>query len=276
MAGFCAPYVPGYDTHGLPIELKALGSLGNKKADVSKLELRRICREFATEHIDIMNEQFQRLGVQGDFGNPYLTLRPEFEARQVEIFGKMAEKGLYLQGPPGCLLVPGGPDRPGRGRDRIRRGCLRFDLCPLQAHGRPQRRAGQGRYPRLKTPTSVIWTTTTWTLPANVATCLHPDFDYTFVKIGNDYHLMAAERIKPAMEACGITDYTVCDVRIPGRDLELVEYQHPFLDRKGLFDPWQPCHARKWHRLRAHRARPRRGRLQRLPALPAAAVCHAG
>ena len=80
----------------------------------------------------------------------------------------------------------------------------------------------------------VIWTTTTWTLPANVATCLHPDFDYTFVKIGNDYHLMAAERIKPAMEACGITDYTVSDVRIPGRDLELVEYQHPFLDRKGL------------------------------------------
>ena len=106
MAGFQAPYVPGYDTHGLPIELKALGSLGDKKAGVSKLELRKICREFATEHIDVMNEQFMRLGVQGDFANPYLTLRPEFEARQVEIFGEMAKKGLHLQGHESRLLVP--------------------------------------------------------------------------------------------------------------------------------------------------------------------------
>ena len=98
MSGYCAPYVPGYDTHGLPIELKALGSLGDNKAGVSKLELRRICREFATEHIDVMNSQFKRLGVQGDFENPYLTLRPEFEARQVEIFGEMAKKGYIYKG----------------------------------------------------------------------------------------------------------------------------------------------------------------------------------
>src|SRR5699024_5230597 len=91
MSGYCAPYVPGYDTHGLPIELKALGSLGDNKAGVSKLELRKICKEFATEHIDVMNSQFKRLGVQGDFDNPYLTLKPEFEARQVEIFGEMAK-----------------------------------------------------------------------------------------------------------------------------------------------------------------------------------------
>ncbi len=76
MSGYCAPYVPGYDTHGLPIELKALSSRRNKKAGISKLELRKICKEFATEHIDVMNSQFKRLGVQGDFANPYLTLRP--------------------------------------------------------------------------------------------------------------------------------------------------------------------------------------------------------
>src|SRR5574344_1753956 len=97
MSGFQAPYVPGYDTHGLPIELKALSSLGDKKKGISKVELRRICHEFATEHIDIMNEQFQRLGVIGDFPHPYLTLKPEFEARQVEIFGKMAEKGYIYK-----------------------------------------------------------------------------------------------------------------------------------------------------------------------------------
>ena len=98
MSGYCAPYVPGYDTHGLPIELKALSSLGDKKAGISKLELRKICKEFATEHIDVMNSQFARLGVQGDFANPYLTLRPEFEARQVEIFGEMAKKGYIYKG----------------------------------------------------------------------------------------------------------------------------------------------------------------------------------
>ena len=98
MTGFEAPYVPGYDTHGLPIELKALSSLGDKKAGVSKLELRKICKEFATEHIDVMNSQFKRLGVQGDFENPYLTLRPEFEARQVEIFGENM-RGFAQSGP---------------------------------------------------------------------------------------------------------------------------------------------------------------------------------
>ena len=98
MSGYCAPYVPGYDTHGLPIELKALSSLGDKKAGISKLELRKICKEFATEHIDVMNSQFARLGVQGDFANPYLTLRPEFEARQVEIFGENM-RGFAQSGP---------------------------------------------------------------------------------------------------------------------------------------------------------------------------------
>ena len=98
MEGYQAPYVPGFDTHGLPIELKALSSLGDKKAGISKLELRKICKEFATEHIDVMNSQFARLGVQGDFANPYLTLRPEFEARQVEIFGEMAKKGYIYKG----------------------------------------------------------------------------------------------------------------------------------------------------------------------------------
>ena len=93
MSGYCAPYVPGYDTHGLPIELKALSSLGDKKAGISKLELRKICKEFATEHIDVMNSQFARLGLQGDYSNPYQTLRPACEARPVEIFGGMATKG---------------------------------------------------------------------------------------------------------------------------------------------------------------------------------------
>ena len=98
MEGYQAPYVPGFDTHGLPIELKALSSVGDKKKDISKLELRQICEKFATEHIDIMSDQFKRLGVIGDFEHPYLTLKPEFEARQIEIFGEMAKKGYIYKG----------------------------------------------------------------------------------------------------------------------------------------------------------------------------------
>ena len=98
MSGYQAPYVPGYDTHGLPIELKAIKQANSKKGDISLLELRRLCHDFATEHIDIMGEQFQRLGVIGDFKNPYLTLKPEFEARQIEVFGEMAKKGYIYKG----------------------------------------------------------------------------------------------------------------------------------------------------------------------------------
>lgn len=233
MAGFQAPYVPGYDTHGLPIELKALGSLGDKKSGVSKLELRKICKEFATEHIDVMNAQFKRLGVQGDFEDPYLTLKPEFEARQVEIFGEMAKKGYIYKGMKAVYWCP--EDRTALAEAEIEYAedeCdsiyVRFKLTDdpkgiLAEHGVPLDKAW-----------IVIWTTTTWTLPANVATCLNPGLEYAFVKIGEDYHIMASELVKPTMDACGITEYEVLEDRVYGNELELMQYQHPFLDRKGL------------------------------------------
>ena len=195
MSGFQAPYVPGYDTHGLPIELKALSSLGDKKAGVSKLELRQICKEFATEHIGVMNEQFKRLGVQGDFENPYLTLRPEFEARQVEIFGEMAKKGYIYKGMKAVYWCP--EDRTALAEAEIEYAedeCdsiyVRFKLTDdpngvLAKHNIPLDKAW-----------IVIWTTTTWTLPANVATCLNPNLEYAFVKIGDAYHIMARELVE--------------------------------------------------------------------------------
>ena len=142
MEGFQAPYVPGFDTHGLPIELKALSSVGDKKKDISKLELRQICEKFATEHIDIMSDQFKRLGVIGDFEHPYLTLKPEFEARQIEIFGEMAKKGYIYKG---LKPVYWCPDC--RGRDRVRRGRLRFHLRAFPRLSGPQRCAGKARHP---------------------------------------------------------------------------------------------------------------------------------
>ena len=233
MSGYCAPYVPGYDTHGLPIELKALSSLGDKKAGISKLELRKICKEFATEHIDVMNSQFARLGVQGDFANPYLTLRPEFEARQVEIFGEMAKKGYIYKGMKAVYWCP--EDRTALAEAEIEYAedeCdsiyVRFKLTDdpngvLAKYGIPLDKAW-----------IVIWTTTTWTLPANVATCLNPSLEYAFVKIGGEYHLMAAGLVESTMKACHIEDYEVLEPRVLGSEFELMQYQHPFLDRKGL------------------------------------------
>jgi isoleucyl-tRNA synthetase len=233
MSGYCAPYVPGYDTHGLPIELKALSSLGDKKAGISKLELRKICKEFATEHIDVMNSQFARLGVQGDFANPYLTLRPEFEARQVEIFGEMAKKGYIYKGMKAVYWCP--EDRTALAEAEIEYAedeCdsiyVRFKLTDdpngvLAKYGIPLDKAW-----------IVIWTTTTWTLPANVATCLNPSLEYAFVKIGGEYHLMAAGLVESTMKACHIEDYEVLEPRVLGAEFELMQYQHPFLDRKGL------------------------------------------
>ena len=232
MSGFQAPYVPGYDTHGLPIELKALSSLGEKK-DISKLELRQICEKFATEHIDIMSDQFKRLGVIGDFEHPYLTLKPEFEARQIEIFGEMAKKGYIYKGMKAVYWCP--EDRTALAEAEIEYAedeCdsiyVRFKLTDdpngvLAKHNIPLDKAW-----------IVIWTTTTWTLPANVATCLNPNLEYAFVKIGDAYHIMARELVESTMKGCHIDEYEVLPETVLGSELELMQYQHPFLDRKGL------------------------------------------
>ena len=99
----------------------------------------------------------------------------------------------------------------------------------------------------------VIWTTTTWTLPANVATCLNPNLEYAFVKIGDAYHIMARELVESTMKGCHIDEYEVLPETVLGSELELMQYQHPFLDRKGLVIPGRPCHPRRRHRLCPHR-----------------------
>ena len=180
-----------------------------------------------------MNSQFARLGVQGDFANPYLTLRPEFEARQVEIFGEMAKKGYIYKGMKAVYWCP--EDRTALAEAEIEYAedeCdsiyVRFKLTDdpngvLAKYGIPLDKAW-----------IVIWTTTTWTLPANVATCLNPSLEYAFVKIGDEYHLMAAGLVESTMKACHIEDYEVLEPRVLGSEFELMQYQHPFLDRKGL------------------------------------------
>ena len=233
MTGYQAPYVPGYDTHGLPIELKALAKAGDRKSTISKLELRKICHDFATEHIGIMGEQFQRLGVIGDFEHPYLTLKPEFEARQIEIFGTMAKKGYIYKGLkpvywcPDCRTALAEAEIE-YGQDECDSIYVRFAVTD-DPNGVLTKRGIPADHTWF-----VIWTTTTWTLPANVAVCLNGTFNYVFVKIGDDYHVMAEDLVKSTMEACGITEYEIVGEPVSGAELEYMKVQHPFLDRKSL------------------------------------------
>ena len=232
MEGFQAPYVPGFDTHGLPIELKALSSVGDKKKDISKLELRQICEKFATEHIDIMSDQFKRLGVIGDFEHPYLTLKPEFEARQIEIFGEMAKKGYIYKGLkpvywcPDCRTALAEAEIE-YGEDDCDSIFVRFHVSQdpngvLAKHGIPMDKTY-----------FVIWTTTTWTLPANEAICLNGEFEYSFVKIGDEFHIMATELVKSVMDACHIENYEIVGEPVPGAEFELMRYNHVYLPKEG-------------------------------------------
>ena len=270
MEGFQAPYVPGFDTHGLPIELKALSSVGDKKKDISKLELRQICEKFATEHIDIMSDQFKRLGVIGDFEHPYLTLKPEFEARQIEIFGEMAKKGYIYKGLkpvywcPDCRTALAEAEIE-YGEDDCDSIFVRFHVSQdpngvLAKHGIPMDKTY-----------FVIWTTTTWTLPANEAICLNGQFEYSFVKIGDEFHIMATELVKSVMDACHIENYEIVGEPVPGTEFELMRYNHVYLPKEGWVILGDHVTLETRFRLCPYRRRPRRGRLQRLPEVSAGA-----
>ena len=182
MAGFQSPYVPGWDTHGLPIELKAMKSIGVNNIK-SPVDLRHHCREFALSFVENQKKQFQRLGVWGDFDDPYLTLKPEFEARQIEIFGEMAKKGYIYKGLkpvywcPECVTA-------------LAEAEIEYAEDPCHSiYVKFKVKDDKGKMAPLGVDLSktyfVIWTTTTWTLPGNVAICLGPDFEYCAVKAGD-------------------------------------------------------------------------------------------
>ena len=232
MEGYQAPYVPGFDTHGLPIELKALSSVGDKKKDISKLQLRQICEKFATEHIDIMSDQFKRLGVIGDFEHPYLTLKPEFEARQIEIFGEMAKKGYIYKGLKPVYWCP--DCRTALAEAEIEYGEDDCDSIFVRFHVSQDPNGVLAKYgiPMDKTY-FVIWTTTTWTLPANEAICLNGQFEYSFVKIGEEYHIMATDLVKSVMDACHIENYEIVGEPVSGAEFELMRYNHVYLPKEG-------------------------------------------
>ena len=232
MSGFKAPYVPGYDTHGLPTELKARKQAGKDSNErISPLELRKMCREFALGFVDSQRDQFKRLGVLGEWDNPYLTLKPEFVARQVEVFGEMAKKGYIYKGLkpvywcPECQTALAEAEIE-YAEDPCHSIYVKFpvveDFGKLTALG-----AEKGK------TFFVIWTTTTWTLPSNLAICVGPQYDYGVYRAKGEYYVMATALAGSAFEAAGIADAELLGT-LPGSELEYMTTAHPFLDRTSL------------------------------------------
>ena len=232
MTGFKSPYVPGWDTHGLPTELAARKKAGiSAETNISDLELRKICRDTALGFVDVQRESFKRLGVIGEWDNPYITLKKEFEEEQIKVFATMANKGYIYKGLkpvywcPDCNTALAEAEIE-YAEDPCHSIYVKFsvtdDLGKLTAMGAD-----------LSKTYFVIWTTTTWTLPANVAICVGPDFEYSLIKSGDEYYVMATDLAASAMEAKGVTDYETLGV-IKGSELEYMKTQHPFIDRTSL------------------------------------------
>lgn len=232
MSGFKSPYVPGWDTHGLPTELKARAKAGvENSTTISELEIRKICREFALGYLDDQRNQFKRLGVIGEWDNPYITLLPEFEAKQIEIFAEMACKGYIYKGLKPVYWCPDCKTALAEAEIEYAEDPCHSIYVKFKVNDDQDKLKALGIEP--EKCYFVIWTTTTWTLPGNVAICLGPDFDYSIIKCGDEYYIMAEALAADAMKEAGKEDYEVVGT-MKGIEFEYMKAQHPFLDRESL------------------------------------------
>jgi len=228
MCGFDAPFVPGWDNHGLPTEMLAIKTFKLDRHQIPALELRRKCAETATRFVGVQREQFLRLGVRGDWEDPYLTMNPTYEKVVLDIFAEMVKKGLVYRGLkpvhwcPSCetALAEAEIEYAAHTSPSI---YVRFPLARLP----------EGVFPEADAlPTSVmIWTTTPWTLPANVAVALHPNFEYLLCRSGEEQFILAKGLLAQTAEVLGLKDVQVL-ASAPGAKLEGGVCRHPFVERE--------------------------------------------
>ena len=221
MNGFVSPYVPGWDTHGLPIE-QVLVNNGVDRKSMPANKFRNKCKDYALKQVDKQRADFKKLGVLGDWDNPYLTLDPKFEAEQIRVFGKMVDKGYIYKGLKPIYWSPSSESALAEAEIEYHDHTspsiyVAFDL--VSENGAVE-----------KGTKFVIWTTTPWTLPANLGIAVHPDFEYQVVKYNGESYLVAKERVAYLAEKFGWENYETGEVLV-GKDLEYLLCQHPFLDR---------------------------------------------
>ncbi len=229
MEGYKSPYVPGWDCHGLPIEHQVLKNLGPKKEGMSQQEIRKLCREYAVKFIDIQREEFKRLGVFGDWDNPYLTMNYPYEAAIVRELGKFVGAGGVYKGKKPVYWC--GFDETALAEAEVEYAdhespsvYVRFDL-PGAEKALPSLKGKQTAI--------AIWTTTPWTLVANLAVALHPEFDYVAAESDGRVLILAEGLLKQAMEKFGITAYRIIE-KFKGGKLEGQKARHPFIDRESV------------------------------------------
>ncbi len=224
LIGYDAPYVPGWDTHGLPIEQRVIKSSQVSRHALDPVEFRKRCRDYALHYVEIQKGQFKRLGVRGDWENPYLTLNPQFEAIQIGVFGEMAQKGYIYKG-----LKPV-------------YWCTHCETALAEAEIEYSEKESASIYVKFPVVEGllaeenaffVIWTTTPWTLPANLAICLHPDFIYQVLVVGDEKYVVAADLSSSFLEVLGNPDYRV-EKTFVGKELEGIVCRHPLYDRNSV------------------------------------------
>ena len=232
MTGYKAPYVPGWDTHGLPIERQAIAAFGLDRHKVSNKEFCEKCKEFAIEHVNTQREQFKRLGVVGDWENPYLTLTNDFVAKQIEVFGEMAKKGYIYKGLKPVYWCP--HDETALAEAEIEYKDATCESIYVKFAVKDDKGKISAVLGTTENVYFVIWTTTTWTLPGNLAISVNPYFEYSFVKVPNgEIYVLATDLIPAVAAAAGMESYEIVGT-IQGSELEYITTQHPLMDRESL------------------------------------------
>jgi len=229
MSGFDSPYVPGWDCHGLPIEIKVDQQLGGKKLQMNPKDVRLECRKYAQKFLDLQREQFKRIGVFGRFDDPYSTMTPQYESVVIDIFYRFFENNFVYKGLRSVYW------------------CIHDKTALAEAEVEYENHTSTTvwvKYAIASEPDSIdpalkgknvftiIWTTTPWTLPASMAVAFHPDEEYVALESGNEVYIVGAKLASVVAEKTGIAQKELA--RFPGRKLEYSEFRHPFLDRKIL------------------------------------------
>ena len=228
MAGFDSPYVPGWDCHGLPIEIKVDEQLGRKKLEMPAVSVRRACREYAQQYVDLQSAQFQRLGVFGRWNDPYKTMSFGYEARIVETFYEFLEQGFVYKGLKPVFW------------------CIHDQTALAEAEVEYETHTSPSVYVRYRLTSApelidaklagrevytIIWTTTPWTVPASQAVAFNPDMEYVALNAGDAVYIVAGTLREEVEKRCGLVTAAEPIVRFNGLRMDRVTFQHPFLDR---------------------------------------------
>jgi len=226
MEGYDASYLPGWDCHGLPIEIKVVGK---KTANMDRLKVRRECREYAQKFVEIQKEEFKQLGIFGEWDAPYLTMSHRYEAETARLFGKFVEQGSVYKG-----LKPV-------------HWCITCETALAEAeveyadHTSPsiyvkfpviEGAAGLDPQWDKRKVFALIWTTTPWTLPANLAVCFHPNFEYSLVEVSDEIYIISRELLEQVAQECGFESHSVVGT-VQGEALKDLVFRHPWLDRES-------------------------------------------